>query len=280
VDEAVELLERLGPSFEGRGSPARRLGLAIHSLRAVPPAVLERAVEAAERLGVQSPVHIHVAEQRREVEACLAWSGARPVEWLLDHAPVNGRWCLIHATHVTDEELLGIARSGATVGLCPTTEANLGDGIFPLRRHLANGGAFGVGSDSHVSVSPVQELRWLEYGQRLTSESRNVAAGFPHASTGRTLLERALAGGARAAGVRTGALEVGAYADLVVLDPDHPALTGREGDALLDSWIFSGESPAVRHLVVNGRVVVRDGHHPHQDEVLERYRSAVRRLQG
>jgi formimidoylglutamate deiminase len=281
VDEAAELLELLGPSFGDRaGRAARRLGLALHSLRAVPPDMLDRAVELAPRLGVQSPVHIHVAEQRREVEACVTWSGARPVEWLLDHAPVDGRWCLIHATHVTDEELLGIARSGAIVGLCPTTEANLGDGLFPLHRHLVNGGAFGLGSDSHVSVSAVQELRWLEYGQRLASESRNVAAGFPYASTGRTLLERALAGGARAAGARTGELEPGAHADLVVLDPDHPALTGRDGDALLDSWIFSGESSAVRHVVVGGRVVVRDGHHPHEDEVLGRYRSAARRLQS
>jgi formimidoylglutamate deiminase len=200
------------------------------------------------------------------------------VEWLLEHAPVSGRWCLIHATHVTPEELAGIAGSGAVLGLCPTTEANLGDGVFPLRAHLENGGAFGVGSDSHVSVSPVQELRWLEYGQRLTTEARNVAAGCPHPSTGRTLLERALTGGARASGVLTGALEAGSRADWIVLDPDHPVLAGRVGDALLDSWIFSGDTSAVRHVVVDGRVLVRDGRHLREEEVLERYRRTVRRI--
>jgi formimidoylglutamate deiminase len=276
--EAADFIDQLTPSFGEDERGPRRLGLALHSLRAVPPDALDQSIELAERLGVRSPVHIHLAEQRGEVEACVTWSGARPVEWLLDHAPVSGRWCLIHATHVTDEELARVASSGAIVGLCPTTEANLGDGVFPLRRLLESGGAFGVGSDSHVSVSPVQELRWLEYSQRLTSESRNVAAGFPHASTGRTLIERALAGGARASGVRTGALEIGAKADCVLLDADHPSITGREGDALLDSWLFSGDTTAIRHVMVGGRVVVRDGHHDQEEEVLERYRGAVRGL--
>jgi formimidoylglutamate deiminase len=229
-------------------------------------------------MGPDAPLHIHVSEQQREVDACLSWSGARPVEWLLDHAPVDRRWCLIHATHVTAAELAAIARSGAVAGLCPSTEGNLGDGRFPLREHLDNGGAFGIGTDSHVSVSPVEELRWLEYGQRLVREARNVTAGFPSPSTGRTLLEQACAGGARAAGIRAGSLEVGAYADWIVLEPDHPSLTGRQDDALLDSWIFSGNTSPVRHVVVGGRVVVRDGLHPRREEVRERYRRTMKRI--
>jgi formimidoylglutamate deiminase len=278
-DGVGRLLDALAPDVAGvAGDPVRRLGVAPHSLRAVPPDALADVVAVAGRFSPSMPIHIHVAEQRREVEACLAWSGARPVEWLLDQAPVGPRWCLIHATHVTDEELVGIARSGAVVGLCPTTEGNLGDGRFPLRVHLEHGGAFGVGTDSHVSTSPVEELRWLEYGQRLTREARNVLTGFPHASSARTLLENVWVAGARAAGTEVGALRVGAHADWIVLDAEHPTLTGRSDDELLDSWVFSGNTSAVRHAVVGGRVVVRDGHHDREEETLERYRGTIRRI--
>ncbi len=256
--------------------PARRVGLALHSLRAVPPRAMADALAAFPDPDV--PVHIHVAEQRREVDACLAWSGARPVQWLLDHAPVDGRWCLIHVTHVDGDEVARLAASGAVAGLCPTTEANLGDGFFPLRTYLEAGGSFGVGSDSHVSTSPVEELRWLEYGQRLTREERTVAAGLPHPSTARTLLERAWEGGAAAAGLPLGRLEAGRRADWVVLDPDHPVLAGRRDDALLDAWIFSGNATPVRDVHVGGRAVVRDGRHEHQDAVAARYRATVERL--
>jgi formimidoylglutamate deiminase len=277
-DGVADLLERMAPDFRGGGSTTRRLGVAPHSLRAVPPEALAEVLTVAERLSPDAPIHIHVAEQRREVDACLAWSGARPVEWLLANAPVDERWCLIHATHVTDGERAGIARSGAVVGLCPTTEGNLGDGRFPARLHLENRGAFGIGTDSHVSTSPVEELRWLEYGQRLMGEARNVLAGFPHASTARSLLERIWVDGARAAGTRAGVLAPGAEADWIVLDLEHPALTGRDGDELLDSWVFSGNTCAVRHVVVGGRVVVRDGHHELEEEILERYRSTLKRI--
>jgi formimidoylglutamate deiminase len=274
---ATDLLERVRSRFPEGGAVVRRLGLALHSLRAVPPEALGEGLQVAERLGANSPIHIHVAEQIREVAACLTWSGARPIDWLLDHAPVDARWCLVHATHATSEELARVARSGALIGLCPTTEANLGDGVFPLREYLENDGAFGIGSDSHVSRSPAEEMRWLEYGQRLVSGARNLAAGFPHPSTGRTLLEGVLAG-ARATGTRSGALEVGAMADWVVLDVDHPCLTGREEDQLVDSWVFTTDASPVRDVVVGGRVVVRDGRHPREDEVLERYRRTMRRL--
>jgi len=281
VDGLSGLIERLKPLVRGGGRTCgdrAGLGVALHSLRAVPPPAIDEAVALQRRLGAGVPMHIHVAEQLREVAACLAWSGARPVEWLLDHAPVDERWCLIHATHMTPEEVGRMAATGAVAGLCPTTEANLGDGLFPLRAYLEAGGAFAVGSDSHVSVSPTEELRWLEYGQRLVSRTRNVAAGFPHPSTGRTLLEAALAGGARALGCPVGALEVGRRADLVVLDAAHPLLAQRRGDALVDAWIFSGNASVVRHVVVGGRVVVRDGHHPEEEAAAVRYREALLRV--
>ncbi|HSR43385.1 MAG TPA: formimidoylglutamate deiminase, partial [Longimicrobiales bacterium] len=179
---ALGLLEALRPRADD--DPRLGLGLALHSLRAVPPNTLAAAVEAALGLDPTMPIHIHVAEQEREVEACLAWSGARPVAWLLDHAPVSRGWCLVHCTHLSDAEVERLAASGAVVGLCPTTEANLGDGIFPLADFLGSGGRFGIGSDSHVSVSPVEELRWLEYAQRLLRRERNVAPGARDASTG------------------------------------------------------------------------------------------------
>jgi formimidoylglutamate deiminase len=171
-----------------------------------------------------------------------------------------------------------MAASGAVAGLCPTTEGNLGDGVFPTREYLAAGGRIGVGSDSHVSVSPVEELRWLEYDQRLTHGARNVSSGFPYPSTGRTLFEAALAGGTQAMGVPSGALAAGRRADLVVLDDEHPVLAGRSGDALLDSWLFSGNRTPVKHVLVGGRWVVRDGRHADEDAVLERYRRTVARL--
>ena len=169
-----------------------------------------------------APVHIHVAEQRREVEKCLAWSGARPVAWLLDHAPVDARWCIVHATHMDEAEVLALARSGAVAGLCPTTEANLGDGVFSFAEYTRAGGRWGIGSDANVSVSPAAELRTLEYGQRLFRRERNVAAGARDVSTGRTLLDAAWAGGAQASGRDLGRIARGARADLVVLDPGHP----------------------------------------------------------
>jgi formimidoylglutamate deiminase len=275
----ARLLEALRPTLAAPAAGgARRFGLALHSLRAVPPAALSDALALVRGMDPGAPVHIHAAEQRKEVDACVSWSGARPVEWLLEHAPVDERWCLIHATHVTGDEVRRLAAARAVAGLCPTTEANLGDGLFPLRDYLGAHGFFGVGSDSHVSVSPVEELRWLEYGQRLVSGARNVASGFPHASTGRSLFEGAVAGGARALGVHTGALEVGRRADLIVLDAEHPALAGRTGDALLDSWVFAGNRATVRDVLVGGRWVVRDGHHAREEPVLARYRETIRRL--
>jgi formimidoylglutamate deiminase len=254
------------------------VGIAPHSLRAVAADDLARAVALADSFGPHTPLHIHVAEQTGEVADCLAWSGARPVQWLLDHAPVGPRWCLIHATHVDDEERRRMAASGAVAGLCQTTEANLGDGIFPLRPFLHEGGRFGIGTDSNVSTSPVEELRWLEYVRRLESRARNVSETRQGASVAAGLLARAAAGGAQALGRAAGAIAPGRLADLVVLDPDHPALVGRSGLALLDAWVFSGNSTPVRHVMVAGRWAVRFGVHVRGPEIGAAFARAMRRL--
>lgn len=254
------------------------VGIAPHSLRAVTSEELSAAVALADSLGPDTPLHIHVAEQEKEVADCVAWSGARPVQWLLDQAPVGPRWCLVHVTHTTPEERRSLAARGAVVGLCPTTEANLGDGIFPLPDWLAAEGRFGIGSDSNVSTSPVEELRWLEYTHRLQTRRRNVTGDNAGDSVGLGLYRRALAGGAQALGRHAGTIATGYVADLVVLDTDHPALLGRSGDALLDAWLFSGNNTPVRDVMVAGAWVVRDGHHVRQQAILADYAKTMRRL--
>ena len=248
-------------------------GVAPHSLRAVPPDALAALVAAAPA----GPIHIHVAEQPQEVADCLRHTGQRPVRWLLDHAPVDARWCLIHATHADADELAALAASGAVAGLCPTTEANLGDGVFPACAYQSAGGRFGIGSDSQVCVSPWEELRLLEYGQRLTLGRRTVLAGGPGRSTGRTLVETAARHGAQACGFAGGSIAPGMRCDIAVLDIAHPRLAGREGDALLDAAVFAGPAP-VRHVIAGGRCVVRDGVHPLQETALRGFTDVMRRL--
>lgn len=259
-------------------NPQIRLGIAPHSLRAVAPEALARAVALADRLDPAMPRHIHAAEQVKEVADCLAWSGRAPVEWLLAEVGIDRRWCLVHSTHLSDTEVKGLAASGAVAGLCPSTEGNLGDGLFRLPAYLAAGGQFGIGSDSNVGSSPAEELRWLEYGQRLASLARNVGEAAPGKSTGAALLARATAGGAQAHGRPIGAIAPGHRADLVVLDPDHPALTGRDGDGLLDAWIFSGNATPVRDVMVGGQWVVRDGRHIGEEAIAAAYRRVARAL--
>jgi len=244
------------------------LGIAPHSLRAVTPEELAALLVMAP----EGPVHIHIAEQMPEVEGCLAWSRQRPVAWLLDHAPVDARWCLVHATHVDAAEVTGIAASGAVVGLCPVTEANLGDGLFPAGEFLDAGGRFGIGSDSNVRIDAAEELRLLEYGQRLTRRQRNVLAR-DGLSTGRTLLTRALAGGAQALGAGPAALMPGAPADIVALRGDGE---GAAGDALIDRWLFA--QGTVEAVWRGGRQVVREGRHVARDAIAARYRETMRRL--
>ena len=256
------------------GLPDANLGVAPHSLRAATPRQLERILPLADG----GPIHIHIAEQTKEVDDCLAWSGQRPVEWLLDHAPVDSRWCLVHATHMSDAETDRLAVSGAVAGLCPITEANLGDGVFPGARFLAAGGAFGVGSDSNVLIDAAEELRLLEYGQRLTSRARNVLASAGRTSTGATLFAGALRGGAQALGQAQAGLCEGAPADIVGLDADHPSLAGRSGDALLDGWIFAARAGAVDQVWRYGRKVVEGGRHLQKDAIAQRYRQTLAKV--
>jgi formimidoylglutamate deiminase len=272
VDGYLKLLERL----KREESPRVRVGIALHSLRAVPEPAM-KAVLASE-LASDCPIHIHVAEQIGEVQDSLAIRNARPVEWLLDHAPVDGRWCLVHATHLSDDETHRLARSGAVAGLCPTTEANLGDGLFPLKTYLDAGGRIGIGSDSHISVSVVEELRWLEYGQRLATRHRNVSASHASPSTGETLFRQALSGGAQAAGVSVGALAKAARADFVVLDDASALLAGRDTAHLLDTFVFAGNANLIRRVIVGGETVVDDFRHRDRERIAARYRDVVERL--
>lgn len=253
--------------------PDAVVGIAPHSLRAVTPTELDALI----RLAGEAPIHIHVAEQVREVEDCVAWCGARPVEWLLDHAPVDARWCLVHATHMTDGETVALARTGAVAGLCPITEANLGDGLFNAEPYLASGGRFGIGSDSNVLIDASEELRLLEYGQRLVRRGRNIFRREPGDATGRILLEASIAGGARALGVAAG-FGIGRPVDLVSLDAEHPSLAGKRADDLLGCWLFAGGRSVIDCVWRRGEKVVSKGRHRRRHAVEARYRDVVRRL--
>jgi formimidoylglutamate deiminase len=250
------------------------VGVAPHSLRAVTPEELQQIVPLAQG----GPIHIHIAEQMKEVEDCIAWSGARPVEWLLDHAGVDEKWCLVHATHMTDGETQRLAASGAVAGLCPITEANLGDGIFPAPDYVAAGGRFGIGSDSNVLIDAAEELRTLEYAQRLRLRARNVLAAQTGSSTGRALFDGAMMGGFQALGVSAFGLAQGATADLVSLDAADPVLSGRSGDAVLDSWIFGGGR--VDCVWRRGTKWVEGGRHRARDIIATRYKQAVAGIVG
>ena len=272
VDGYLRLLETL----RKHESDDLRVGIALHSLRAVPEQALREVL--ASDAAKDRPIHIHIAEQIGEVQDCLATRGARLVEWLFGHADVDARWCLVHATHLTEAETLQLARSGAVAGLCPTTEANLGDGLFPLAAYQDAGGTLGIGSDSHISISPVEELRWLEYGQRLTSGHRNIAARAQGVSVGETLWRAALHGGAQASGLPVGELRIGARADLIVLDENSSLLAARDARSMLDSFLFAGNTPLVRDVMCGGEWVVRDFRHRDEERVAARYRATVSAL--
>jgi formimidoylglutamate deiminase len=249
-----------------------RLGIAPHSLRAVDASELHALAKA---FG-SGPIHIHAAEQALEVEECLAWSGARPVQWLLDNFGLDERWCLIHCTHMTPEEIEGLARSGAVAGLCPITEANLGDGIFAAVDFERAGGRFAIGTDSNVRVAVNEELRTLEYSQRLRDQKRN-RMGTPGTSTGRSMFDAARNGGVQALALAPCGLAVGHAADIVVLDDAHPSLAGRTDDAALDAWIFAA-GEAVREVFAGGRHVVTGGRHVRGEEIRRRYAATMLRL--
>lgn len=309
TDNMLDLLARLKPLCDAQGA---RLGLAPHSLRAVPPESLREALAGLAAIDATAPVHIHIAEQTGEVDACLAWSGQRPVDWLLDHADVDPRWCLVHATHMSESECQRAARSGAVAGICPSTEANLGDGIFDMPRWLAHGGeadapharhfasslppegavpalgrpgggAWGIGSDSHATVNAAEELLLLEYGQRLQRRQRNVlaSAGHPEVATAMTL--QAVAGGTQAAG-RAGpgqatGLAVGRAADFVALDAQHLALAGLPAPGMLSAHVFASHRSSALHSVwVGGRPWVQAGRHALHETAAQAFIAARRAL--
>lgn len=263
----LDLLHRLAPLCLAQGPGAARLGLAPHSLRAVPSRDLQEAVASLHALDASAPVHIHIAEQQREVDDSLAATGQRPVDWLLDHADVDARWSLIHATHMDWDERRRLARSGAVAGICPTTEANLGDGVFDAAPFLAQGGRWGIGSDSHASVSVTEELRLFEYGQRLALQKRNVLASDEFPSVADRLYLDAVAGGAQASGRPVAGLAVGQRADFAVLDGNHPALSGLDGATALSVHVFANHGhETLAEVRTGGKCRIRRGQHRLQSE--------------
>ncbi|MBD9458178.1 formimidoylglutamate deiminase [Pseudomonas sp. PDM05] len=275
TESYLDLQARLQPILAAQ--PAQQLGLCFHSLRAVTPSQISAVLSASDKA---CPVHIHIAEQQKEVDDCLAWSGKRPLQWLYDNVAVDERWCLVHATHADADEVARMAKSRAIAGLCLTTEANLGDGIFPAVDFLAQGGRMGIGSDSHVSLSVVEELRWLEYGQRLRDQRRNRLYRSDQPMVGRTLFDAALDGGAQALGQPIGRLEVGRRADWLVLDGNDPYLATASEDGILNRWLFAGGDRQVRDVLVNGKWVVREGRHADEEDSNRAFTQVLKDLLG
>lgn len=266
VDEAARLArDSLDSDFN--------LGIAPHSLRATSPKQLETVTKAFQT----GPVHIHIAEQPAEVDEVVAWLGDRPVQWLLKHLDIDRRWCLVHATHMTELETGELARSGAVAGLCPITESNLGDGIFNGMWYLPAGGMFGIGSDSNVRIALSEELRTLEYSQRLRHRARNVLL-LEEGSVGGFIFREALRGGARALGRESGAIESGLFADLVAIDGDDIVFQGVQGDQILDAWIFAGDDRVVTDVWSAGRHCVKQGMHIRRKEIHDAYRREIMSL--
>jgi formimidoylglutamate deiminase len=262
------------------GSRAQRTGAAFHSLRAVPLPVLTQAARALRDIAADLPLHIHVAEQAKEVESCLAHTGRRPIELLLDTGLLDRHWCLVHATHATAAELRGISDAGASVCVSITTEANLGDGFFDAARFLKLGGRVCVGSDSQSTVCPAEELRWMEYQARLRKRRRGVLADRTETHVGTRLWREAAREGARAIGQPAGTIEVGTRADWVVLDAAHPSMAGAVDGSALDHLVFAGGARAIRDVMVAGRWVVRDGRHAAEAALAEPFAALMRRLSG
>ena len=273
TEQILKLVQLLEPQRNGQ----IEVGVAPHSLRA---ASNEQITELIKSLPAQRPIHIHIAEQQKEVDSCIAFSGRRPVELLFDTQDVNQRWCLVHATHLSTNEVAQIAQSKSIAGICSSTEGNLGDGFFPLPEYIAQNGRFGIGSDSHVSQSPIEELRWLEYGQRLRAQRRNIASVPGQRHIGDFLWQASLAGGAQASGRPVGELAIGKRADLLVLDGEHPNLYGIASSDLLNSWIFSGNDNLVRDVLVGGRWRVKNGQHLQQKQIEQRFKTTMQQLRS
>ena len=257
------------------GKPLQNSGLCFHSLRAVTLGQMREVLAAGD---AHSPVHIHIAEQLKEVNDCLGWSGQRPITWLYDNLDIDRRWCLIHATHADRFELASMAKSGAVAGLCPTTEANLGDGIFPGVEYLGHQGRWGIGSDSHVSLNIVEELRWFEYGQRLRDQRRNRLTLAHQHSVGDVLYSQALQGGAQACGVPVGKLASGFRADWLVLDGNDPYLAAAKNSELLNRWLFAGHAGQIRDVYVGGIARIIDGQHAQQQAAAADFLRVLKQL--
>jgi formimidoylglutamate deiminase len=271
VDTLLDITQRIARS-------GVRVGVAPHSLRAVPPQALRELLDGIQAMAPQAPIHIHIAEQQREVDDCVAWSGQRAVQWLFAHADVDARWCLVHATHIDDAELQQLAASGATVGLCPSTEANLGDGVFRAAAYADAGGSWGIGSDSHASVNAAEELRLLEYSQRLALQRRNVLASASRPGVAERLWLSAVAGGARASARDIAGIAVGQQADWVVLGA-LPALHDLTPEQQLASHLFASHGGnAVREVWVRGRRQIVDGEHALADAACRRFVAARTQL--
>ena len=271
VDDVVAMVAQLAPDA---GSEVR-LGVAPHSLRAAEVAQIRALVDGAP---AGAPLHIHAAEQTREVDQCLAATGRRPVQLLLDEVGLDGRWCVVHATHLSPSERQALAASGAVAGLCPTTEADLGDGVFPFVEFAADGGRFGIGGDSHVCRDPFAELRLAEYAQRLSRRKRNLALHAPGAAIADGLWDAAARGGAQAAGRQCGAIEIGRRADLVAFALDDAAAAAYAPAQWLSQAMFGGSRAQVTDVWVGGKQLVRDGRHPQQDAIAARYAQTMQRL--
>jgi len=254
------------------------VGIAPHSLRAVDKTSLTSAVKHVRSLDKQAPIHIHISEQQKEVDDCLNHYGKRPVQWLLDNIELDKHWCLIHATHLDESERKGIIAKGAIAGICPTTEANLGDGIFPTTEFLAENGTIAIGSDSHISVNPIEELRWLEYAQRLIRQQRAILATTEQASVGQNLWQQAALGGAQSTNSNTGSLAVGKQADLLVLDSNKTKLFANANQHLLDSVIFASQQNPVVDVMVNGIWQVKDQQHVAQEQASENFAQLLVKL--
>jgi len=254
------------------------VGIAPHSLRAVDKTSLLSAVEHVRRLDNQAPIHIHISEQQKEVDDCLEYFGKRPVQWLLDNVELDKHWCLIHATHIDEAERKGIIAKEAIAGICPTTEANLGDGIFPTTEFLAEKGTIAIGSDSHISVNPIEELRWLEYAQRLIKQQRAILATDEHASVGQNLWQQAAMGGAQSTNSNTGCLAIGKQADLLVLDKDKTKLFANANQQLLDSMIFASQQNPVSYVMVNGIWQIKAQQHVEQVQASDNFAKLLVRL--
>jgi formimidoylglutamate deiminase len=275
LDECLDLVTLL----RKRHASDRNLefGFAVHSLRAVDWPVARQAVQAIDAAWPGRPLHMHAAEQEREVADCLAVHGRRPVELALADLGVDRRWCLIHATHIDPAECAALARSGAVVGLCPTTEANLGDGVFPVESFARGGGQWTIGTDSHVGVDPRGELRLIEYAQRLTRRQR-VVLGSEETSCGQYLCQAAWSGGGQALGLPIGRISVGARADLVVLDLSDPNLAALPSSRWLDSFVFAGIGNSVRDTMVGGEWMVRDRVHLRAGDARRAYARTLSRI--